>query len=49
MGAAIGAGTGLVGGYLYGKHKESEQAATSAASMTAGKRGNVVVLCFEPK
>jgi hypothetical protein len=27
MGAAIGAGTGLVGGYLYGKHKESEQAA----------------------
>jgi hypothetical protein len=27
MGAAIGAGTGLVGGYLYGKYKESEQAA----------------------
>jgi hypothetical protein len=27
MGAAIGAGTGLVGGYLYGKHTESEQAA----------------------
>jgi len=27
MGAAIGAGTGLVGGYFYGKHKESEQAA----------------------
>jgi hypothetical protein len=25
MGAAIGAGTGLVGGYLYGKHKDSEQ------------------------
>jgi membrane associated rhomboid family serine protease len=27
MGAAIGAGAGLVGGYLYGKHKESEQRA----------------------
>ena len=27
MGAAIGAGVGLTGGYLYGKHKESEQAA----------------------
>ncbi|MGR9109041.1 MAG: YMGG-like glycine zipper-containing protein [Gammaproteobacteria bacterium] len=27
MGAAIGAGAGLVGGYLYGKHKESEQKA----------------------
>jgi hypothetical protein len=27
LGAAIGAGTGLVGGYLYGKHKESEQTA----------------------
>jgi len=44
MGAAIGAGTGLVGGYLYGNKRP-----TSAASMTAGKRGNVVVLCFEPK
>jgi hypothetical protein len=27
MGAAIGAGVGTVGGYLYGKHKESEQRA----------------------
>ncbi|WP_374088973.1 glycine zipper family protein [Methylomicrobium lacus] len=27
MGAAIGAGAGVVGGYLYGKHKESEQRA----------------------
>jgi uncharacterized membrane protein len=27
MGAAIGAGAGLVGGYLYGKHKETEQRA----------------------
>ncbi|MGZ8935700.1 MAG: YMGG-like glycine zipper-containing protein [Methylobacter sp.] len=27
MGAAIGAGAGVVGGYLYGKHKESEQKA----------------------
>ena len=27
MGAAIGAGVGVVGGYLYGKHKESEQKA----------------------
>ncbi|MGR9037273.1 MAG: glycine zipper family protein [Gammaproteobacteria bacterium] len=27
MGAAIGAGAGIVGGYLYGKHKESEQRA----------------------
>ena len=27
MGAAIGAGVGIVGGYLYGKHKESEQKA----------------------
>jgi hypothetical protein len=25
MGAAIGAGVGAGGGYLYGKHKESEQ------------------------
>ena len=27
MGAAIGAGVGIAGGYLYGKHKESEQRA----------------------
>ena len=27
MGAAIGAGVGVAGGYLYGKHKESEQKA----------------------
>ena len=27
MGAAIGAGAGLAGGYLYGKHEESKQAA----------------------
>ncbi len=27
MGAAIGAGVGATGGFLYGKHKEAEQAA----------------------
>lgn len=27
MGAAIGAGVGTLGGFLYGKHKESEQRA----------------------
>ncbi len=27
MGALIGAGVGTAGGYLYGKHKESEQRA----------------------
>jgi len=27
MGAAIGGGVGLVGGYLYGKHKEAEKEA----------------------
>lgn len=27
MGAAIGAGLGATGGFLYGKHKESEQEA----------------------
>jgi|Tabmets5t2r1_1033131.scaffolds.fasta_scaffold35673_2 hypothetical protein len=27
LGAAIGAGAGLAGGYLYGKHEESNQAA----------------------
>ena len=27
MGAAIGAGIGAAGGFLYGKHKESEKAA----------------------
>lgn len=27
LGAAIGGGVGLAGGWLYGKHKESEQAA----------------------
>ncbi len=27
MGAAIGAGVGATGGFLYGKHKESEKAA----------------------
>ena len=27
LGAAIGGGVGLAGGWLYGKHKDSEQAA----------------------
>jgi hypothetical protein len=37
MGAAIGAGVGVVGGYLYGKHKESEQSAYEQGKRDAQK------------
>ena len=35
MGAAIGAGVGATGGFLYGKHKEAEQAAYQRGRMDA--------------
>jgi YmgG-like glycine-zipper protein len=36
LGAAIGGATGLAGGYLYGKHEESKQAAYEQG-VAAGK------------
>ena len=40
MGAAIGGEVGLTGGYLYGKHKESEQKAYQQGSSRASRVAN---------
>jgi uncharacterized protein YcfJ len=37
MGAAIGAGLGATGGFLYGKHKESEQEAYERGRAAASR------------
>jgi uncharacterized protein YcfJ len=37
MGAATGAGTSLVGGYLYGKHKESERSTVGKPNLDSSR------------